>query len=427
MRLLIGLLVCLVPAFAQDNGQDVKDRIRTARDLGKQGSPAIPQLQKMLSDSDSRVRIEAVKSLVDIGTQLSLDPLIAATRDNDAEVQIRATDGLVNFYLPGYVKNGLSASLRRVGEAITAKFTDTNDDIIPAHVEVRPEVINALGKLASGGATMEARANAARAVGILRGKDAIPDLIDAMKKSKNDQVLYESLVAIRKIRDREAAPKIEFLLRDLDPKVQIAAIETTGLLQNADALPRLRDVLSTTRKRDVRRAALTAIAMIPDPGSRPLYEQYLNDRDEEMRAAAAEGLARLRNPQDVPVLEKLFDGERKMQPRLSAAFALVKLGRTELNQNGPLQYLINELNASAWRGVARPFLVELARDEKVRRSVEEATRTATRDEKVGLAYVLGVSGDRDSLQYLDWLVKDPDLDVSGAALEARRNLMARLP
>jgi len=427
MRFLIALLVCLVPAFAQDNGQDVKDRVRAARDLGKQGSPAIPQLQKMLSDGDSRVRIEAVKSLVDIGTQFSLDPLIAATRDSDAEVQIRATDGLVNFYLPGYVKSGLSASLRRVGEAISAKFTDTNDDIIPAHVEVRPEVIDALGKLARGGATMEARANAARAVGILRGKDAIPDLIEAMKKSKNDRVLYESLVAIRKIRDREAAPKIEFLLRDLDPKVQIAAIETTGLLQNAGALPRLRDVLQTTRRRDVRRAALTAIAMIPDPGSRPLYEQYVNDRDEEMRAAAAEGLARLKNQEDVPVLEKLFEGERKMQPRLSAAFALVKLGKTELNQNGPLQYLINELNSSAWRGVARPFLVELARDEKVRRSVEQAIRTGTRDEKIGLAYVLGVSGDRDSLQYLDWLAKDPDLEVSGAALNARRDLTARLP
>ena len=117
MRSIITLLVCLLPVFAQD---DVKDRVRAARDLRNQGSSAIPQLQNMLSDPDSRVRVEAVKSIVEIGTQLSIDPLVAATRDNDAEVQIRATDGLVNFYLPGYVSGGLSASLRRVGEAISA-------------------------------------------------------------------------------------------------------------------------------------------------------------------------------------------------------------------------------------------------------------------------------------------------------------------
>ncbi|MGE5487660.1 MAG: HEAT repeat domain-containing protein [bacterium] len=424
MRSIITLLVCLLPVFAQD---DVKDRVRAARDLRNQGSSAIPQLQNMLSDPDSRVRVEAVKSIVEIGTQLSIDPLVAATRDNDAEVQIRATDGLVNFYLPGYVSSGLSASLRRVGEAISAKFTDTNDAIIPVHVEVRPEVIEALGKLARGGATMESRANAARAVGILRGRAAIPDLVEAMKKSKNDQVLYESLVAIRKIRDREAAPQIEFLLRDLDEKVQIAAIETTGLLQNHDALPKLRAVLAETRKRDVRRAALTAIAMLPEESNRPVYEQYLNDRDDKLRAAAAEGIARLKNPSDVPAMEKMFNEERKMEPRLSAAFALVMLGRTELSEHSPLQYLVNTLASSAWRGVARPFLVELARDEKVLRAVEQATRNASRNEKVELAYVLGMSGDRASLEYIDWLIRDPNTDVSGAALEARRNLIARLP
>jgi hypothetical protein len=81
---------------------------------------------------------------VEIGTQRSLDALIEATGDSDPEMQIRATDGLVNFYLPGYVKTGLGASLQRVGRGIKAKFTDTNDKIIDVYVSVRPEVIAAL-------------------------------------------------------------------------------------------------------------------------------------------------------------------------------------------------------------------------------------------------------------------------------------------
>ena len=41
-----------------------------------------------------------------------LDALIQASANNDPEVQARATDGLVNFYLPGYVRTGFAASLR---------------------------------------------------------------------------------------------------------------------------------------------------------------------------------------------------------------------------------------------------------------------------------------------------------------------------
>jgi HEAT repeat protein len=424
MRLIFALAVCLLPVAAQN---DARDRVRAARDMRDQGSSAIPQLQTMLSDPDAEVRVEAVKSIVEIGTQLSLDPLILATRDNDAEVQIRAVDGLVNFYLPGYARDGIGARLRRAGNAIKAQFVDMPDVVIPPHLQVRPEVIEALGKLARGGVSMESRANAARAIGILRGKEAIPDLVEGMRSSRNDQVLYEGLMAIQKIRDASAAPRIAFLLRDLNEKVQIAAIETTGLLRNAEALPQLRTVLRESGKKNVRRAALTAIAMIPDEGSRQSYLQYLNDRDEGLRAAAAEGIARLKNPADAPLMEKMFNSERKMSPRLSAAFALVLLGRTEVSEFSPLQYLINNLNSAAWKGIARPFLVEAARDEKVLRAVEQATRQGTKSEKIELAYILSASGDRASMPYLETMTHDSDSEVSSAALNAMKTLKARLP
>ena len=82
-------------------------------------------------------------------------------------------------------------------------------------------------------------------------------------------MIYESLIALQKIRDESAGPRIGFLLRDLDPKVQIAAIETTGLLRNKEAVPELMDVLNRARDAKVQRAALTAIAMLPDETSRP--------------------------------------------------------------------------------------------------------------------------------------------------------------
>jgi HEAT repeat protein len=413
--------VALWPALLR--AQEV--RPKDVREIAKGGSAALPRLQELLQNPNTGVRVEAVKQITEIGTVRSLDPLIAATRDNQPEVQILATDGLVNFYLPGYVQTGFGASLKRVGTGIKGKFTDTNDQVIDPFVTVRPDVISALGSLVSSGGSMDSRASAARALGVLRGKGAVPDLLKALR-SKDTGVLYESLVALQKIRDESAGPQITFLLHDLNPKVQIAAIETTGLLRDKDAVPDLMDVLNRSKDARVRRAALTAIAMLPSEQSRPLYAQYLQDKDEKMRAAAAEGYARLRSPGDLPMLEKAWQDEGKPAPRLSLAFAQVMLGKTELSEFSPMQYLINTLNSAAYKGEAFPFLVELARDEQVRKSLYGPMQNGTKDEKIGLAGILARSGDKDSVAQLQKLSNDTDTEVAQEALRALRSLQARL-
>ena len=421
----MGLACLSVYAQSAPPDDDARQRIRGIRDLGKLGSESIAKIHPFLRDSNLEVRIEAVKAIVDIGTQRSLDPLIEATRDNDPEVQIRATDGLVNFYVPEYVKTGLSGSIRRVGTAIRGRFTDTNDQIIDSYIQVRPEIIAALGALARGGSSMEARANAARALGVLRGRAALDDLIMALK-SKDDLVIYESLIAVQKIRDPEAAHRISFLLRDLNERVQIAAIETTGLLQNKAASPDLRDAIERARTTKVRRAALAALAMLAEPSNRPVFARYFADRDDAMRAAAAEGFARLKNPDDLKMLEDAFNAEKKMNPRLSLAFAVVASGRNEMSEFSPLQYLVNTLNSKAYRGVAQPFLVELTRDPGVRRTIYGAFHNATKDEKILLGQVLARSGDNESLKYLEALAADGDPDVAQEGLRSLKTLKARL-
>src|SRR5580700_4620338 len=259
-------------------------RPKDVRDAAKVGSSAIPKLTEYLTNPDREVRLEAVKQIGEIGSARSLDPLISATRDSDSEVQIRATDGLVNFYLPGYLKTGLAGSIRRVGTDLKGKFTDTNDQVIDRYVAVRPEVVAALGAQVGSGGTMDMRANAALAVGVLRGRAAVPELVDAAH-SKNSGLIYESLVALEKIRDQSAGPRLVFLLRDLDPKVQTTAMETVGLLQAKEGLPALTDALNRSRDAKVKRAALEAISMLPAETNRPIYVQYLSDKDEKMRAA----------------------------------------------------------------------------------------------------------------------------------------------
>ncbi|MCC7176547.1 MAG: HEAT repeat domain-containing protein [Bryobacterales bacterium] len=420
------VLACVCLSAQETFSQDVKERRRVPRTLAKQGSSAIPQLEKLLADPDLEVRVESVKALVEIGTQHSLAPLVQATRDADPEIQIRATDGLVNFYLPGYVRTGLSATLRRAGGRLAARFTDTNDQVIDPWMEIRPDVGAALGRLARGGSAPESRANAARAAGILRARPAVPDLLEAIR-SKDTQVIYESLVAFQKIGDRSVAPRLEFLLRISDERIQVAALETAGLLYNLEALPVLRSVLSRTNNRRVRRAALTAIAMLPDPGNRPVLLPYLQDRDNELRAAAAEGLGRIKDPSDVAALERRYEEEGNNLARLSAAFALVSCGKHEVSEFSPFQYVVNSLNNASRASAARALLTELARDARLRGLLHQALRQGTRDEKVGLLQVLAASGDAESLRAMEPLARDPDLTVASEAVRAMRALRARLP
>lgn len=426
MKRTILFLVAGALAFSQSQ-VDTKQRARAARDLAKQGELGIPKLAPYITDTDLSVRVEAVKSLDEIGGPKTLDLLVQAAHDTDPEMQIRSTDGLVNVYLPGFIKTGISGTLQRAGDSVKAKFTDTNDQIVDAYVEVRPEVIETLGHMAAAGASLESRANACRALGILRGSAAIPQLAEALH-SKDNQAIYEALVALQKIRDPAAASRVTFLVHDLDERVQVTAIQTAGMLLDQEAAPDLRDVLMRTKSARVRRAVTSSLAMLGDSADHDLFLRDLADySDDNLRASGAEGLSRLKNPADRPVLEKAFNGERKYSPRLSEAFALVALGNLDTGEFSALRYLVNTLNQRSYQGVALPYLVELARDQAVRQALYPLLTGATKDEKIQLGTVLARSGDKDSVPYLDALSMDPDTEVAQDSIRDLRTLRVRLP
>jgi len=417
----IALLLVLGSIVVSAQTSSPKERQKYAKSMAKDGAGGIPKLLPYAQDPEAEVRREVVRSMVAIGGPASLEPLTQAMTDSDEEVQIRATDGVVNFYLPGYWESGLSGTMKRAGTRVLSRWSDTNDQIIPAHVEVRPEIVAALGKMANESSSMVARANAARAVGVLRGKAAVGDLVQAMT-AKDGKLIYEVLIAFEKIRDRSVAPKIHYLLRDLDDKVQVAALETVGLLMNPESVVPLREAYERGRNDRVRRAALNAVALIPDEGSRPLFMAQLDSADEYLRAAAAEGLARLGRAEDEAALRKRFEKEVKMRARLAQAFGAAKLGAVGMGEFEALRYLVNTLNQKAWKGMAEGYLVELVRDEAVRTALVPVVAQSTKTEKLGLAQVFGRSGSRELEPALESLSKDGDTEVASEALRNLRSL-----
>jgi HEAT repeat protein len=425
LKAAVVLFVSAALVFGQETA-DPKQRAKAVREIAKQGSDAIPQIAAYAADPDLNVRIEAVKALVEIGGPKTLDGLIKAAGDNDAEVQIRATEGIVNVYLPGYVKSGISGTLSRAGTSVKGKFTDTNDQVVDPFVQVSPDAITALGKLARGASSMDARATAARAVGVLRGQAAIPDLIEALH-SKDNKLMFEALIAIQKIGDPTAAPRISFLLNDLEERIQAAALETTGLLHNKEAATSVRSALDRARSAKVRRAALGALAQLAEPADHARFVQGLADKDDGVRAAAAEGLGRLKNPADKSLLDPLFMNERGMNPRLAAAYGLVEQGQLDTSRYSPLRYLINTLNQRTWRGVASAYLIELAREAQIRQAIYTLLPESTKDEKIQLSMIFARSGEKDSVALLETLSKDPDPEVQAEGIRSLRTLRSRLP
>lgn len=416
-RLLFVLLLSLIAAFAQ--------KPKDVRLAAKPGASAIPVVAQYLNSAEADTRAEAVRQLTLIGGKETIDPLIKATADPDAEVQIRATDGLVNYYLPGYVKQGLASTINRAGSVIKTKFSDTNSQTIDTFVMVRPDVITAIGKVASGGMGMDARANGCRAVGILLGQAAVDDLVAALR-TKDNRVMYESLIAIQKIRDASAGPRVAYLVRDLDDKVQSAAIETVGLLRAKEALPALRGIIASPRNKNAERSAVSALALMPEPTDNKILETYLGSKDDKLRASAAEGMGRIHNTELKPAIEKVWKEDEKMLPRLAAAFGLVLNGELATTDEAPLRYLINTLNSGNYRDVAVAYLHEAARDQKVAQALYGPLEQGTKAEKIQLSRVLGASGEADAVAVLEKTSRDSDAEIAQEGLRALRSLRARL-
>ncbi len=425
------LLTCglLLSGFLLAQNEDkfnINQRISRIRDLGKRDNTAIPALSQYLSDPDRDIRAEAVKAIVKIGTEASLAPLVTATHDSDPEIEIRATDGITNYYLPGYVvKAGLTSSLSRGVRQVKSYFASRNDQIIDPDVTIRPDVAQAIAAEISGGASTDARSNAALAAGILRDQAAVPAL-EQVLHNKDSQLIFESLVALQKIHDLSAGPAAASATHDLDDRVQVTALETVGVLHSLTSAPDVRSALANARNIRIRRAALEALAMLAIPGDRPTFLQYLQDDDASLRASALEGLGRIREPADTPAIQAAYnEKDADWKVHLAAAFALVDEGKVDTAEFSPLPYLVENLDLKGHSAVASAYLTELARRDDVRTALFSLVPQASKDQKIALCGIFAGTRSEDVVPVLNTLAKDIDPDVAFAASKALRITQSR--
>lgn len=413
----------------QDNAQDQppkssnKAQLARIHDIEKGKAGGMSELAAFAKDPDHNVRIEAIKAIVKMGGSASLDPLIPATRDIDTEVRAHATDGIVNVYLPGYVSGYFTHSVRQV----KSWFSSRNDSVVDADVAVREDAAKAIIEEINFGPEMPPRANAALAAGVLRLKGAVPALLEAIR-AKNNDLIFESLVALQKIHDPSAGQGVGFLVRDLDDRIQITALQTVGILSSREAAADVRYAVENARTLKIRRAALSSLAMLALPEDRAVFKQYIMNGDPELRAAALEGLGRVREPEDTPALQASFnETNADWRIHLAAAFALVGEGNVSTDEFSPLLYLVETLNSGSRAGVADGYLRELIRREDVRKSIIKTLPEATRAQKNALCWIFAYSHSPDLLPTLNQMGNDADGEVAIAAKRAAHVIQQSQP
>ncbi|HYL97629.1 MAG TPA: HEAT repeat domain-containing protein, partial [Blastocatellia bacterium] len=187
---ILALLPILALAQAQSNetllaylkSPNYETRRDAARKLGERrvrDQPAVEALAVAASkDEDPAVRAEAMHALGLIKNYSALNEMLGGLKDIDPDVRRAAIKSLVMLYTEhdiDFITN------RRAGWNLLNPFLDTSDhEIIEPYTVVEPSIISGLGESAQADHDRNIRISAIRALGVLRGRAALPQLADAL-------------------------------------------------------------------------------------------------------------------------------------------------------------------------------------------------------------------------------------------------------
>ena len=200
----------------------------------------------------------------------------------------------------------------------------------------------------------------------------------------------------------------------------VEAAITLGVFRVGEATAELRRLYENSTDKEVRQAALEALAFMPTAETAPVFEQALSDREGHNRASAALALGRLKDEKYLSLLESSRLREKDEGVQLALAAALVLNGKREL-----LDKLVPALGSKFRAGEAEAYLIEAVRDDATRDGLYARLYHNDAAVRAGLCRVLAVSGDNRSISYLEVLLKDRNSDVVAAASRAIRILRTR--
>jgi HEAT repeat protein len=235
-------------------------------------------------------------------------------------------------------KDDLAAAFRELGKpGVTCLVNELKKEDISA----RRVIIETLGKLRAPSAvevltqqlkqrSEDVRLAAAKALGEIGDLKAVPSLISTVQTDKKKRVRAEAATSLGLLRSKDAVIP---LVQALDPAketkrwVRRSAAEALGLIGDPQALEPLMDALNDKEK-VVRVAAMFGLCMLGDTKTLELLEQRAADPDEEVRQWAIRDLGFVGASRSVPVLSVALK-DSSLSVRVTAIESLGKIASPE--------------------------------------------------------------------------------------------------
>ena len=368
-------------------------------------------IMRSLHDRRAETRLKALETLNLAGYTPAADAVAALIADPDANVRFAAIDAELTFHLNeavgAPVTEGKTPTRSRAQDAFDAGPLYRNGAAAPE------SVIDALVR-ALGDPAPRIRFDALHALGVIAERPVSADVAQSIAAGLDSSDATTRIATARvvgRLRLTSAGEKLIAALNDSNMTEQRYATEALGLIQESRAVSSLLQRLDFYKTGDMATETLLALARIGHPSARDALRARLNDSDAAMRAAALEGLGRLKDAdsRDAFAARRQKDGSASV--RLAATFAAGCF-------DGPDTATLTKAMSSAdTYGQAVDYLLELG---PAALPGVQAALNATRDSapRADLIHLLGFIGTKDTIPTIEPFLKDKNERVAHAATDA---------
>jgi HEAT repeat protein len=277
------------------------------------------RLNKLLSDlnSDDASKKRSAAEAMTEGDERVIYPLIKALRDDNLGVQDAAMRSLMEIkkestaymVLPllredSFLRNTAIIILKEMGEIAVPLFRellkDKDDDVRKFILDLIYEIeycdyLDEVVTMLASDSNANVRASAAKTLGKLKYRGAIPHLVHALQDE--EWVSYSAIEALIEFKDSVSVLPIVELLNSSSEAVRFAAIEALGQIASpkaCDPLVKHMEIANTLEKKGILRS-LVQIGNIPSRlRISEMLIEMLSDEDWDNKIVALKGLSILK-------------------------------------------------------------------------------------------------------------------------------------
>ena len=400
----------------------------------------LKKLLRDINDKDASKRRFAAEALSE-GDERALYPLIKALRDENFGVQDAAMRSLTDIkeettaymVLPllredSFLRNTAIIILREMGKIavplLYILLNDKDDDVRKFALDIITDVRHCnypekLVEMLTGDSNANVRAAAAKAIGALQYRKAIPQLIKAL--GDDEWVCFSALESLTDLKDENAIDSIGALLNNPAETIRFGAIEALGKIGSPRGAEHLTEHLSKTsgfEKTAIIKSLIQTGSLPPLPGIEDSLIEMLMEDDWDDIFIAIKGLRALKSKKAVYHMIDLAGSLEPSDPENEEKLYVMKEAIYSIGCNN---ILINSINDNSIKYRGKSIAIEITGDLKCRKAVPaliKSLKSAYRDIRRSTIKSLAGIDDEHAREHLIDAINDNDSHVRKTAITA---------